>query len=286
MHITSLHLYPVKSCRGLTVAAAALDEFGFVGDRRFLIVTAAAGLFLTQRNHPRMALIETLLSSHELILSSPNHGSVSIPLQPQSITPGAGSRTVTVWNSTVTAEDCGDESAEWLTRFLGLPLRLVRMGTAFHRPVKPSKARPGDMVTFADAYPLLLISEASLDNLNDRLVARHEEALPMDRFRPNLVVTGCASYAEDDWLKIDIGGVVFRNAGPCARCPVTTIDQFTAVRGKEPLRTFATYRRDRDDSTKVNFGINLIHETKRGLVSVGAPITLLVPLFSHHCRLG
>jgi uncharacterized protein YcbX len=269
MHITSLHLYPVKSCRGLTVTTATLDEFGLVGDRRFLIVTATDGQFLTQRNHPRMALIETTLSSHELILSSPNHGSVSIPLAAS-----CGQRNVTVWNSTVTADDCGDEPAEWLSRFLGLSLRLVRMGEAFHRPVKPSKARPGDAVTFADAYPLLLISEASLDNLNDRLVAQHEEALPMNRFRPNVVVAGCAPYAEDAWPRIDIGGVVFRNAGPCARCPVTTIDQFTAMRGKEPLRTFAAYRRDREDSTKVNFGINLIHETKRGTLSVGDPVSL------------
>ena len=274
MHITSLHLYPVKSCRGLTVAAATLDDFGLVGDRRFLVVSAADGKFLTQRNHPRMALIETTLNSHELILSSPNHGSVSVPLRPPASIPSINSRIVTVWNSTVTADDCGDESAEWLSRFLGLTLRLVRMGGSFHRPVKPGKARPGDVVTFADAYPLLLISEASLDNLNDRLAAQHEETLPMDRFRPNLVVTGCAPHAEDEWPRIDLGGVVFRNAGPCARCPVTTIDQLTAMRGKEPLRTFATYRRDKEDSTKVNFGINLIHETKRGTLNVGTPVSL------------
>jgi uncharacterized protein YcbX len=274
MHITSLHLYPVKSCRGLTVPSAALDEFGLVGDRRYLIVNASDGMFLTQRSYPRLALIETTLSSRELILSSPNHGSVSAPLDPPPMAPNMGSRNVTVWKDTVAADDCGDEPAEWLSRFLGLPLRLVRMGAGFHRPVKPGKARPGDVVTFADAYPLLLISEASLDNLNDRLVAQHEEALPMDRFRPNLVVAGCEPYAEDNWSQFDIGGIVFRNAGPCARCPVTTIDQITAERGKEPLRTFATYRRDKEDTTKVNFGINVIHQTKRGSVSVGAHVIL------------
>jgi uncharacterized protein len=274
MHVTALQLYPVKSCRGISVTSARLDDFGLVGDRRFLIVTAADGMFLTQRSHPRMALIEATLGGPELTLSAPNHGSVSVPLQHHAAAPATASRSVTVWKNTVTADDCGDEPAEWLSRFLGLPLRLVRMGAAFHRPVKPGKARPGDVVTFADAYPLLLISEASLTNLNDRLVAQHEEALPMNRFRPNLVIAGCAPYAEDKWSHFDIGGVLFRNAGPCARCPVTTIDQLTAERGKEPLRTFASYRRDQDDSTKVNFGINLIHETKQGVVSVGARVTL------------
>ncbi|MEI6105646.1 MAG: MOSC N-terminal beta barrel domain-containing protein [Opitutae bacterium] len=275
MHVTALHLYPVKSCRGLTVNSAELDDFGFIGDRRFLVVNAADGLFLTQRTHPRMALIETALTQDALILSSPSHGSVAVPLHSQSSPGKVTTRSVTIWKNTVIADDCGNEPAEWLSRFLGLPLRLVRLGEAFHRPVSPSKAQPGDVVMFADAYPLLLISEASLDNLNDRLVAQNEEALPMNRFRPNLVVAGCAPYAEDNWPRLDIGGVVFRNAGPCARCPVTTTDQLTAVRGKEPLRTFATYRRDAADSTKVNFGINLIHESKRGSVRVGAVVTLL-----------
>lgn len=275
MHVTALHLYPVKSCRGLSVSSAELDDFGFINDRRFLVVNAADGMFLTQRTHPRMALIETGLTQNALMLSSPGHGSVSVPLYSPSSPGKVMTRNVTIWKNTVIADDCGNEPAEWLSRFLGLPLRLVRLGQAFHRPVKPNKAQPGDVVMFADAYPMLLISEASLDNLNDRLVAQNEETLPMNRFRPNLVVTGCAPYAEDNWPRLDIGGLAFRNAGPCARCPVTTTDQLTAVRGKEPLRTFATYRRDAEDSTKVNFGINLIHESKRGSVRVGAVVTLL-----------
>ena len=267
MHLSALHLYPVKSCRGLSVTTAEVDDHGLVGDRRFMVVGAGDGRFLTQRTHPRMALIETALTTEALTLASPKHGDVTVPLKFS-----AGLRRVTVWKSTVTADDCGDEPAEWLTDFLGLPLRLVRMGGTYQRPNLKSAAQAGDVVSFADSCPFLVIGEASLADLNDRLVAKHEEPLPMNRFRPNLVVAGAAPYAEDDWSHVRIGGLVFRSAGPCARCPVTTTDQATAERGKEPLKTLATYRRDPADPTDVNFGVNLIHETKRGTLRVGAPV--------------
>ena len=266
MHVSALHLYPVKSCRGLSVSSAELDDHGFVGDRRFMVVTEAEGMFLTQRGHPRMALIETSLTPAALILSSPGCGSVTIPLSAS-----FGPRRVTVWKSTTSADDCGDEPAEWLSNFLGRPLRLVRMGGTFHRPIAKPVAQPGDVVSFADGYPFLILSEASLVDLNSRLAT----PLPMNRFRPNLVVAGTAPFAEDSWTKIRIGRAVFRNAGPCARCPITTTDQLTAERGKEPLKTLATYRRDPDDPTDVNFGVNLIHETKRGTVHVGDAVQLI-----------
>jgi len=211
-----------------------------------------------------MALVETALTKDALTLSSPGRGAVTIPLAAS-----AGQRRVTVWKSTVNADDCGDEPAEWISDFLGLPLRLVRMGGTYQRPNLKRAAQAGDVVSFADSCPFLVISEASLADLNDRLVAKHEPALPMNRFRPNLVVAGAAPYAEDAWSHVRIGGVVFRSAGPCARCPITTTDQETAVRGKEPLKTLASYRRDPGDPTDVLFGLNLIHETKRGTVRVG-----------------
>jgi uncharacterized protein len=274
MHVSALHLYPVKSCRGLSVTSAELDDYGLVGDRRFMVVSAEDGKFLTQRTHPRMALIGTALNSETLTLSSSKHGSVAIPLQPEIENPKS-KISVTVWKSTVTADDCGDEPAAWLSGFLGLPLRLVRMGGAYQRPNLKAAARPGDVVSFADSCPLLAIGEASLADLNDRLVARQEEPLPMNRFRPNLVVGGGAPYAEDAWHRVRIGDIVLRSAGPCARCPITTTDQETAERGKEPLRTLATYRRDPLDPTDVNFGLNLIHETKRGVIRVGDAVEVL-----------
>jgi uncharacterized protein YcbX len=270
MHVSALNLYPVKSCRGFSVTSAEADEFGFLGDRRFMVVQAADGVFLTQRAHPRMALIETALRRDALVLSAAGHGEITVPFSVS-----AGQRQVTVWKSTVTADDCGDEPAAWLSRFLGGSLRLVRMGPAFNRPMTKSAASPSDVVSFADAEPFLVVSEASLADLNDRLAAKGEEALPMNRFRPNLVVSGCDPYAEDTWQRLRIGDMIFRNGGLCARCPITTTNQETAERGKEPLKTLASYRRDSTDPTDVNFGTNLIHETKRGHVRVGDRVELL-----------
>lgn len=252
--------------------AAELDGLGFTGDRRFMVVDGT-GRFLTQRTLPRMALVRTALTPHTLTLSTTDQGAIDVSRFADAAAPR---RSVTVWRSEgLSAEDCGDLPAEWLEAFLGVRCRLVRIGKDFARPVLDKGAVRGDAVTFADSCPFLAISEASLADLNDRLAERSEDALPMDRFRPNLVVTGCPAYAEDTWPRFRIGAVTFRSAGPCARCVVTTTDQRTAVRGKEPLRTLASYRRDAIDPTNVNFGQNLIHETKSGTLRVGDAIEVI-----------
>jgi uncharacterized protein len=272
LRVTALHIYPVKSCRGLAVPSAVVDAAGFAGDRRFMVVDAQ-DRFLTQRVHPRMALIETALTAESLTLSCPSHGSISVSLSafrsPVS--------SVSVWNDTVTAEDCGDAPAQWLGDFLGLPCRLMHAGSAYSRPIPGRKipaalAAPGGLpheVSFADAFPFLVISEESLADLNARLDA----PLPMNRFRPNIVVAGGAPYAEDDWRRFKIGDVVFHGATRCGRCVVTTTDQLTAERAQEPLRTLARYRRDAEGA--VMFGRNLIQETKTGRVCVGDAVDLL-----------
>jgi uncharacterized protein YcbX len=264
MHLSGLYLYPVKSLRGIAVASASLDAFGLVHDRRFLVVDDQRR-FLTQRTLPRMALIETELGRDALILRNPHHGSAAIGLDE----PGAPVM-VQIWRDTVEAVDCGVEIAVWLSDFLRQPCRLVRLGENYRRPVTKPSARPGDQYGFADAAPILVISEATLADLNDRLIAQGEEAVPMDRFRPNLVISGSPAYAEDTWTRLRIGEVTFRAAGPCARCIVTTTDQQTGIRYTEPLRTLATYRRDPNNSTNVNFGQNLIQETKSGTISLKA----------------
>lgn len=264
--LTALYVYPVKSLGGVSLASASVDALGLVGDRRFLVVDET-GRFLTQRTLPRMALIRTALAAGSLHLSQEGRGGVTVPLAPD---PAAPLRTVSVWKSEgLQAEDAGDAAAAWLSEGLATRCRLVRIGPAFQRPILKASAVAGDAVSFADAYPFLIISESSLADLNDRLAERGEEPLPMNRFRPNLVVSGCAPYAEDTWPRIRIGDVTFRAGGPCARCVMTTTDQETAERGKEPLRTLATYRRDAGDPTDVNFGQNLIHETKAGVLRVG-----------------
>lgn len=252
--------------------SAQVDAYGLVGDRRFLVVDAE-GRFLTQRVLPRMALIETALIRDALVLSCPDHGSVAISLSAV-YRPVSG---VSVWKDTVTADDCGDDAAAWLGEFLGVTCRLVRAGAAYSRPI-PGRKIPstldvrlsaGHEVSFADAFPFLVISEESLADLNGRLNA----PLPMNRFRPNLVVTGAAPYAEDDWGRFRIGGVVFHGATRCGRCVIPTTDQLTAARAQEPLRTLATYRRDEEGV--VMFGRNLVHETKTGRLSVGDAVELL-----------
>jgi uncharacterized protein YcbX len=265
-HLAALYVYPVKSLGGVPVQTATVDGLGLVGDRRFMVVDEA-GRFLTQRTLPRMALIRTALTSDSLQLTQEGRSSVTVPLAPD---PAARLRTVSVWKSEgLQAEDAGDAAAAWLGDGLTTRCRLVRIGPQFHRPVLKATARAGDTVSFADAYPFLILSEASLAGLNDRLAERGEEPVPMNRFRPNLVVSGCAPHGEDAWPRFRIGDVTFRAGGPCARCVITTTDQETAERGKEPLRTLAAYRRDEEEPTDVNFGQNLMHETKAGVLRVG-----------------
>ncbi len=281
----------MKSLRGFAVDSASLDALGFIGDRRFLVVDDS-GLFLTQRTHPRMALISTALDPTHLTLSADGAASVRIPLHSSVAPQPVVTRTVSIWRSHgLLAEDCGPAVANWLSDFLGARVHLVRIGEKFRRPVleRPpfTSAPPGtplidgrivssDHFTFADGFPVLIVSEASLANLNDHLVARGEETVPMDRFRPNLVVTGCPAFAEDSWSRVRIGGLVFRSGGPCARCTITTTDQFTGSRpGPEPLRTLASYRRDANDPSRINFGQNLVNEAKSGSLRAGDTIELL-----------
>lgn len=273
MHVSSLLIYPVKSLRGCAVDSAAIDERGIAGDRRFMVVDPD-GRFLTQRTLPHMALITTRLDESNLALHAAGHGDTTVPRASQS---GARRLTVSVWKSEgLTAEDCGDEAADWLSGFLGTRCRLVRAGTDFQRAVRRApEGLTERQVGFADAFPGLLLSEASLADLNDRLVENSKEAVPMDRFRPNLVIAGATPYAEDTWTRVRIGGVVFRSAGPCARCTVTTTDQATGARGMEPLRTLAQYRRDPAKPEDVNFGQNVIPETTQGVIRVGDPVTVI-----------
>lgn len=283
MHVSGLFIYPVKSLRGFPISRAEVDQLGLVGDRRFLLVDET-GLFFTQRQHPRMAQISTRLTATELILSTESGGAINVPVRDSAPV----LRKVSIWRShDLFAEDCGDDVAKWLSAFLNTTCRLVRIGEKFRRPVlqKPRRGLTppitadtptiegrivtNDLFHFADGYPFLAISEASLDRLNDRLVSAGEEPVPMDRFRPNLVIHGAPAHAEDTWRRVRIGDLVLRAGGPCARCIVTTTHQLTGERGKEPLRTLATYRRDEDDPTNLNFGQNLVHETKSGAVQVG-----------------
>ncbi len=282
--LSQIFLYPVKGLRGITVNTAAVDALGIVGDRRFLIVKHT-GEFLTQRTLPRMAQIATELTTTDLILRAEGSGSVAVPIRPAGPAP---LRAVWIWRSKdLLAEDCGSEASVWLSAFLGMACHLVRIGEKFRRPVLErrtpltgetlieGRVLTPDLFNFADGFPFLAIGEASLTHLNHRLVAIGAEPVPMNRFRPNLVVSGGPAFAEDTWTHVRVGQIVFRTGGPCARCIVTTTDQFTGERDVEPLRTLAAYRRDTADPTRINFGLNLTHETKSGTLRVGDAVEIV-----------
>jgi len=254
--VSSLHVYPVKGLKGIDLTEAVCTDRGLAHDRRWMVVDAA-GQFLSQREHPRMATVWTDISADALTLSAPDMPEVNVPLAP----PPAPSMRVRIWNSVCDAVPASADSDRWLSEYLGLPCRLVYMPDATRRNSNPAFAGPDRLVGFADGYAYLMIGEASLADLNARLAARGHAALPMNRFRPNIVLAGSEPYAEDRWKDVAIGDAMLRGAKPCGRCQVTTTDQTTGeVRGPEPLATLTTYR----DSSEfgVMFGMNFV--TLRG----------------------
>ena len=271
MRIHSLHIYPVKSLRGCDVASVEIDALGFAGDRRFLVVDENGG-FLTQRTIPAMATVSTALTESTLTLSA---GGESIAVARDS-DPHTLLRPVSVWrDGGLLAEDCGDEVAKWLTRVLAVSCRLVRIGERFQRPVPKEAAQAGDLVSFADAAPILVTATASLNELNRRIIASGGESVPMNRFRPNLVIEGpMEPFAEEDWPALQIGPLRLRSAGPSVRCIMTTMDQHSGQRSAEPLRTLATFRRVADGNA-VCFGVNFIQESKSGRISLGDAVELV-----------
>lgn len=259
--IAGLAVYPVKSCRGIATSRARVRTRGLaleagdreLGDREWMIVRAD-GRFVTQREVPRLALIEVGVESDALRLSTGGRRALAVPLD----TRAAAAREVVVWNSTVRAHDAGDDAAAWLEAALGVAVRLVRFDPTQERLCNPDRAGDsGAHIAFADAYPLLVLGAASLADLNARLAAHGEPPLPMNRFRPNLVLAGLDAYDEDHLDTIEADGVVLRIVKPCTRCVTTTTDQATATRGVEPLRTLGTYRRD-DLLGGVTFGMNAV----------------------------
>jgi len=259
--LTGLHVYPVKSCRGLSLESVEVDERGPRHDREWMIVDEE-GRFVTQRQEPRLALVDVALDGEALELSVEGTGRARAPLEPPPS--DAPVRRVVVWRSTCDAVDEGDEAAGLLSEHLGRAVRLVRMAPAFRRRVNPDRVPDPSFVGFADGYPFLLIGEASLADLNARLDA----PLEMARFRPNLVVAGAAPYAEDGWQRFRLGGIPFEHAKPCDRCAIPTIDPATGRRGREPLATLARYRRGGDS---VLFGVNLVHRAP-GTLHLGTPV--------------
>ena len=263
IQLSSLIYYPIKACRGFAVPACDVDRMGLARDRRMMIVTTV-GNFLTQREHPRLALVKPTLEGDSVILSAPGFESLRVPLYTNG-TPVP----VNIWKSkNVEAVDQGDEAAMWFSDWLGASVRLVHFADGYVRRVSEKYAvNEDDHTGFADGYPILIASEESLADLNSRL----ETPVPMNCFRPNVVVRGCDAFAEDTWSRIRIGGVELAIVKPCARCVVTTIDKETLEKKKEPLKTLNKFRKQDGGAM---FGQNVI-PLGRGRLEVGMNVDVL-----------
>ncbi|NWB92799.1 MOSC domain-containing protein [Pseudomonas agarici] len=266
LRLSALYRYPLKSGRGERLQHSSLDELGLSGDRRWMVVDEASGRFLTQRAVAGMSQLSALWNAAGgLTLSAPGRLAleVALPSADQSL------RGVTLWSDTLRVPDAGDEAAAWLSEFIGRPVRLVHMPPERARTTQAGYGKEDDRVAFADGFPLLLIGQASLEDLS-RKVGRPLEML---RFRPNLVIEGGSAFIEDQWKRIRIGDIDFRVIKPCSRCILTTIDPQSGVRSvdREPLTTLKTYREQGGD---VMFGQNLVNDGQ-GRLEVGMPVTVL-----------
>ncbi|WP_330328994.1 MOSC domain-containing protein [Streptomyces sp. NBC_00536] len=270
LRVQALHVHPVKSVAGTSPDEVAVEPWGLSGDRRWAVIDTE-GNVITQRQQPRLALAAARpLGSGGVALSAP--GLATTVVEPPA--PGPLEPVVLFGKKidTVVADGAGHA---WFSEYLGFPARLVHLDDpAVRRPVDPDHALPGETVSLADGYPLLVATLASLDALND-LIAQgdhpDEGPLPMNRFRPNVVVSGAAAWAEDGWQRIEIGDAVFRGVRECGRCVITTTDQLTAERGKEPLKTLARHRRI---GKSLAFG-RLLVPVRTGTVRVGDEVRIL-----------
>lgn len=261
--ISSLLYYPIKACRGFEVDSAQVERMGLQHDRRMMVTTPEGG-FLTQREYSRLALVTPKLNDGALELSAPGYDSLGLVIE-TSGTPV----TVNIWHSTdVQAVDQGEEAAQWFSGWLGTSVRLVHIADGYKRLVNEKWAvHQDDHTGFADGYPILLASEEGLADLNSRL----DSPVPMDRFRPNIVVRGGGPFAEDGWNRIRVGDVELAVVKPCARCVVTTIDKETLEKRKEPLKTLGLYRKQELGAI---FGQNVI-PLNEGSIRLGMEVEIL-----------
>jgi len=259
--VSRIFVYPIKSCAGIEVASADLTVRGLAGDRRYMLVDAA-GRFLTQRQHPQMALLKPAFADEGFTVTAPGRDPLHLPA-------GLAERghqtcTVRIWRDQVEATLADSDTNVWFSEFLGFACGLVYLADHQHRAVTHAAAAFDDEVGFADGAPLLLISDASLAGLNRRL----DQPVGIERFRPNLFVTADQPHAEDEWHSVTIGEARLEVAWPCSRCGLICVDPDSGQRdpGGEPLQTLTAYRR-RDRA--VYFGQNLIPRSL-GTINVGA----------------
>ncbi len=262
MQISEIYIYPVKSLGGISLQSAMLFRSGFQFDRQWMVVEPD-GTFMTQRQYPQMALIETAFDGNRLVLSTFGMESLVVE-EPANCLDNIKTE---VWGDAINATKHDAVTAQWLSQALDAPCELVSFPADETRQCDTRFANSGEHTKFADGFPLLLVSQESLDDLNRRL----EIPVGMDRFRPNIVVKGCDAFAEDNWRKICVNDINLRFAKPCARCAVPTVNQQTgALSGPEPIHTLFTYRQR---AGEVYFGMNVIPENE-GMIGVGDSVSV------------
>lgn len=262
--LSQLVIYPVKSLGGINVDTLILNEFGPQNDRQWMVVDQR-GRFLTQRILPKMCLIATEIHDGELSLSTTTDGEQSDKID---VSKGGGAeREVTVWRDTVIAQDCGDDVADWLTEYLGKASRLVYLPQKHSRTAPKADAGFEKKLAFADAYPLLLTNQQSLDAFNAHL----DKPIGMQRFRPNVVITGATAYAEDQWQRLRIDGLELQLTSPCARCVMPSINPATAEKQPDVIDALNKTRRF---GTETRFGQNVVYQ-RPGTLKVGATVEII-----------
>ncbi len=277
VQIAGLFTYPVKSCRGISMEEVEIGPRGFLHDREFLVVDEI-DTFLTQRNAPELATVDIAIESSEFVFTTSEHGELQLRFREvEGAKETAARRNVSIFRDHVVADDMGDAAAEWFSAVLHRACRLVRAGGSYSREValervaKPYRSEGAPQISFTDAFPTLLVSEASAADLNSRL----PHPIPINRFRPNIVVRGAIAYEEDTWSTVRSRNISFRCSAACLRCVITTTDQLTGERdGAEPLRTLASYRRG-VDGMGVMFGQYLVH-SGGGKLRVGEALSVNV----------
>ncbi|MCB9165183.1 MAG: MOSC domain-containing protein [Flavobacteriales bacterium] len=265
LQLASIHIHPIKSLGGFGMNEALITDRGLQHDRRWMLVDQD-GRFLSQRELPAMACLHTEPAEHGFQVRDVRGGDpLDLPWELQE-----GRRClVQVWADEVRVLEA-EPYTSWFALRLGAPVRLVYMPHASLRPTDPAYAKA--ITSLSDGFPYLILSQASLNDLNERMAP--EDRVPMDRFRPNLVIGGGAAYQEDQWRRVLIGDAGFEVVKPCARCVITTTNQRTGLRGREPLATLAQYRRRAGDPSKVDFGMNAI-ATSGEQVRVGDAVRVI-----------
>jgi uncharacterized protein YcbX/ferredoxin len=263
--LQSLHIYPIKSAAGIALSNSWVDDFGLSFDRRF-VLTDPSGLFITARTEPTLCLIKVNLSEQGLILTAPDMPALHISYHMLSKV----YKDISVWDDGIKAQYGHKNYDLWFSQYLNKPCQLLYFGEQSQRYVRNSHKQ----VAFADGYPLLLLSQASLDDLNRKMSLQLNQSVSMSQFRPNLVVDHCDAFAEDTWQHIRIGEVEFEISKPCSRCIFTTVDPKNAEKHpqQEPLTTLKNYRQVA--SGDVMFGQNLI-ALNQGSIKQGDEIVIL-----------